>query len=384
MFLSFRPRFLAFLAVVFLSFLPCGARAEGLKPLPELSKDFDLAGYAAKTDSITKSFDDIPLLGFTVSLPKNWVERSVLGQQYGELIRYEGPVYGDVRPYFSVKRLQIGRENTARLELVTYLLRQGYVLRSMREIDDRHIEAMYVIYDQSGGSDFAVRVVGRIAGPEMDLAEYAIPVAAWDDQLDEQTFAIRSFKFLKDSDAPIEKSVLRVYYDTFQFEYPASWIFGSEEAPADNRATISLINQGELETRIGDFRLTVLSSTSLKDHANRQFYPINIPDQIKAIRKKYEERGFVIGERIESRKVALGFKASFNAVDVYRVSQIKTKYQTNEKPPQTDELWLGVFASAAPDHRVYIAELFTPMREHDLYAWALNTRAFELIVKTIK
>jgi len=376
------PLLFALVLGLFLAFSPV-LRAEELKPLPELSREFDLAGYAASTDTIKKEFDGIPTLGFEISLPKTWVERSTLGQEYGEMNRYDGPAFGDVRPYFSLKRFQVKRENTARLELIAYLLKQGYVLRSMKEIDDRNVEAMYVVVDDKNDS-YAVRTKMRIAGSDMQLAEYAVPVNAFDSQVDQQTFSLSSFKFLKDSEATIEKRVERTYLKALRFNYPASWVFEGEEALTDNRVSIRFSNPGENDIKSGVFRMTLISEGSLKDEiAKPQFKP-DIPEMLKAIRKQYEDQGYVIGKLSETRKPELNIPASFGVLDIYELHQKLTKFDTTEKTPASHELWLAVFSVDKPVQKTYIAEMFTPSRTQDIYLWSINSRAFQIILKSIQ
>ncbi|MBU6235622.1 MAG: hypothetical protein KGQ41_07235 [Alphaproteobacteria bacterium] len=375
-------RILTLVAAFLLAFTPV-ARAEGLSPLPELSAQFDLNGYAANTDTITKEFPDIPNVAFELSLPKTWIERSALGQSYGELIRYEGPAVGDVRPYFSFKRIALKRENTAAHELVSYLLKQAYVLRSIHEIDDRNVEALYVLVNEAG-DDFAVRAKIRIVGPDMLMAEYGVPIRGFDRMRDEQTFAVRSFKYLKDSKDTIEKRVERTYFRALRFYYPASWVFDKEESSAENRVRLTLVNKGDNGEEVGKIKITLLSTASLKDDEGKKVFNVDVSGELKDIRKRYEDAKYVFGPTIENRKPDLNLPTSFATLNAYQM-QVKTgQYDTDALASAHNEVWLTVFRTSGPLDRTYVVEMLTPSRSENLYMWSVNTRTYELILKSIQ
>lgn len=354
-----------------------------LEPLPELSKTFDLNAYAATTDTVKKEFPDIPNVAFEVSLPKSWPERIAMGQQYGEIARYDGPAYGDVRPYFSFKRIAVNRENSAKNELIAFMLRQNYILKSIKEIDDRNVEALYVMADPQTGDSFYIRSLMRIVGSDMLMAEYALPMQVWDKRKDEQTFAIRSFKFLKDSNDTIEKRIERAYFDQMRFHYPASWIFEGEDAPADNRVSIRLVsNEGGAES--GRIRIGMISPRSLKDKEDKRDYTVDMPGLLKELKAFYENKGYEISESIESTKPDLNMKTAFAVTDVYNLSRRVTNYETDKKQPVSHELWVTVFRGGGNFPKTYIIELLTPARTQDIYLWSVNTRAYKIIMKSMQ
>lgn len=381
MFPTNRPFFLP--ALLFGFFLSIGVcRADTLQPLPELSRGFNLSTYAGTTDSIKKDLPDVPDIAFEISLPKNWIERSALGQSYGEIVRYDGPPLGDTRPYFSLKRLQMKRENSARLELIAYMLKQGYVLRSLKEIDDRNVEALYVVTDKT--DSFAVRTIGRIIGPALVLAEYGLPLQAWDYLRDEQTFAIRSFKFLKDSAEHIEQRLERSYFKALHFSYPASWGFVSETAPQDNIVHVTIANMGDGGLEVGRMRLTLVSPRSLKDEGNETDFPVDVTAMLKDIRKSYEDREYVFGRTLETRKPDLHLQTGLAMLETYELRRRLSQYEAADHAPVTHELWLAVFRTIQEPVKTYVVELFTPSRGQDIYLWSINSRAFEIVLKSIQ
>ena len=357
--------------------------AQPLEPLPELSKTFDLNAYATQTDTVKKEFPDIPNVVFEISLPKSWPERIGMGQAYGEIARYDGPVYGDVRPYFSFKRVAMMRENSAKNELISFLLRQNYILKGIKEIDDRNVEAMYVMSDAISGDSFVVRTVMRVVGSDMLLAEYALPINAWEKRKDEQTFAIRSFKFLKDSGDTVEKRLNRTYYNQLRFHYPASWIFEGEDVPADNRVTSRMVtNENGMEA--GRIRLSMVGPRSLKDEQDKRAYPVDLPGLLKEMKKFYEDKGYIISPSIESTTPDLNMKPAFAVTDIYNLSRRTSNYESDRKEPVTHELWVTVFRGPGYFPKTYIAELLTPARDQDLYMWSVNTRAYKIMLKSIQ
>jgi len=362
--------------------MPAGAQE--LKPLPDLDAGFDLALYAGQTDTVSRTYEDLPHVGFEVSLPKTWIERATLGQDFGELTRFDGPAIGDVRPYFSFKRQQVTRENSARNELIAWLLRSGYTLRGFREIDDKNVEALYVMQDNQGDS-YAVRCMARIEGPTMQMAEYAVPLKAYNAMRNEQVFAIKSFKFAGSSDTPIEKRIERVYRQSVRFYYPASWLFESEQAVAPNQVVLTLANPNNAGGKQGAIRFALYSAESMVDTAGgNTVYPVDVPALLKDVRTRYVEQRMDISAAIERRKPDLNLPVKFSAMEIYDVGTRISDYDTVEKPKPTQELWLAVFQTGEETPRTFIIELLTPARAQDMYLWSINTRAFEIILKSIQ
>lgn len=375
---------LSLLVLGFSAFLAtASAYASGLVPLPELSPSFNLSAYAGGTDMVHKEFPEIEGTAFEMALPKTWTERITVGQTFGEIARFDGPAFGDVRPYFSLKRIAVQHEIATRLELMSYLLKQGFVLRSLKELDDRNIEALYVIIDEKGDS-YVVRARGRMIGSSLVLAEYALPSDVWDRLRDEQTFAMRSFKFLKEIPAPIEGRIERTYFKALKFFYPSSWTFVKEEAPTDNMVTVRLGTTNETGLEGGRINLSVYAQKSLKNDADARVYPADVPAALKALRKAYEDKGYIVGKSIEQKKPDINLNATFSALDVYELRQRTTLYETDKEAPLSHELWIAVFQVKGIQPKTYVVEMFTPARMQDLHQWATNTRAFEIILKSMQ
>jgi hypothetical protein len=247
-------------------------------------------------------------------------------------------------------------------------------------IDDRNVEAMYVMIDDSGDS-YVVYARVRIMGHDMLVAEYGMPVRAWAKHKSQQIFAMRSFKFLKDSNTTIEERVERKYFESVQLFYPKSWLFLGEEVPQDNQIIIGLGVLNKTKTDAGRIRIAVIGEKSLKDARDPRIFVVDAPAYLRDLRATYENKGFVIGESIDSGKPDLNLPVTFSARDVYELRRKGTQYDTDKVEPITDELWVAVFKSG---NKTYVAELFTPSRKQNIYQWAVNTRAFEIILKSIQ
>lgn len=362
---------------------PVLAQDGGLRPLPQLTQEFDLTGYASQTDTISRTSDAIPYVSFKVSLPKNWTERTALGQSFGELYRFDGPAFGDVRPYFSLQREQMRRENTAKGELIAHMLKSGYVLRGLNEIDDRNVDAFYVKYSPNGDS-FAVRARARVMGDSLVVAEYALPVHAFGDAADTQTFAMQSFEFLKDNDAPVERWIPRRYGPSVSFSYPASWRFVGEETDEVNQVRINLENQGSEGVVSGSIKLNVYSSRNLMLPESRERFEVDVPAILRGIKPRYEAERLVIGKHLETKVPKLDVPVKFSSLDVYPVRPRLTDYQTDRTPSANQELWVAMLQTDEAVPRTILVEMLTPAREHNVYVWGVNARAFEMILKSIK
>lgn len=376
-------RFLASFAVMSCLLGPVFAQDGALRPLPELSQNFDLQAYASQTETITKRAENLGNISFQISLPNTWVERTALGQDYGELFRFTGPAFGDVRPYFSFRREQMKRENTAKGELVAHMLKSGYVLRGLKEIDARNVEAFYVKLDSNRDS-YAIRARVRVQGDSLLMAEYAVPVHAFDVAADAQTYAIESFEFLSDSDAPVERRVRRIYHEVLKFSYPASWQFENEEVLGDNAALFELYNPGLHNMRNGVIRIQLYSGRHLSLPESRQRYPVSVPDLLRDIRARYEAERLIIGPNLENKQPDLGVKTKYASLDVYPVRRRVTDYETLRQEAVSQELWVALFQTDEQFPRTFLVEMITPAREQNVYVWSVNTRAFDLILQSIE
>lgn len=356
-----------------------------LKELPEVQK-LSAEDFVKGTDVVDKDFEKERYLSLSFQIDKTWKETEFstlrntesFGRLAGTLVHYRGELIGDVHPYFQVIAEEIPREISAKNWLVTYVLDQGYTLRSLKEISEDKFEAMYVV--TQGRDAFVVRSIGKKFGPRMIFAEYGVPTRAWERFMDYQTLTIKSFEVKGRDKAPIEKRSYYNYLQAIEFSYPKSWRIEKETSKEGNKLSVELISAREKQAVEGIISVDVFSTRSVKDLDDITIFSFDPLEEIKKVRARFDT-SFKIEELLEKKTYALPEKVSYQVTDVYAVESIKNKYDTFEDGEDTHELWFSVFAY---NNKYYVLTLVTPARTQNLYQWAVNSETFKELIESIQ
>jgi len=225
----------------------------------------------------------------------------------------------------------------------------------------------------------------RVNGNSMLIGEYAIPVPAWDIMRDQQTFPMNSFKFLTDGQGQlIEQRIDYSFASAIRFHYPQSWVVQKQENAQANRLLVQLANPATAGTQMGLMNVTVLSTASLSNPLDQTSYAVDVPAEVAALRGRYAAMGYTLEPAREQTKLALTLKTDLAMREVYDMRPRLSEYETFRKADVTHELWVAFMRTTETPQKTILVELMTPSRDKDFYLWAVNTRAFDILLQSLR
>lgn len=365
--------------------------AQELKPLYVPSEDgLALEAYAKRSQAITQKFDEDAYLSFSVDLPQNWTARPLISLKnfsrsnrlHGDLARFEGVAYGDMRSHFRVRSVELPREISAKNWLITYLLEKGYTLYSLNTAEDgRSFDAMYIVFSGDKGESQIVRSRAYVSGPRIVLGEYVMPRGLWERERDQQAYAVGSFEIKAEDQQWIEPREYFSYLEAIEFEYPDSWGIVNKDDGALNVLHVNLGNMDMTRVSEGEIALSVASNRSIKDFTSQEDFEIDLMGLVKKLQESILAKGYTLDSKMGNRTLDLDHDFKVQRTEIYPLRPILTEYEKGEKPPITHELWLSILVEPG---RAVVSTLLTPARGEDLYSWAVNSRAYEQILKTVQ
>lgn len=366
------------------------ASADELKPLYAPEDVAALESYAKRSETVSQSFDEDEYLTFNVDLPQNWVSRQLAslknfsrrGRLHGDLARFDGRSVGDLRSHFRVRSVELPREISAKNWLMTYLLSNGYTLYSLQVNEDGSgFDAMYVIFSGTQGQGFIIRTRGIISGPRIILGEYVMPTGLWQQERDQQAFVVGSFSVEAEDQDWIEDKEFFTYLEALEFDYPNSWAITDRDDNAQNTLHVILDNNVFSRVSEGEIAISTSSTQSIKDFTSVESFDIDLPALVKRARDRIADKGYVIEGKSANRTLLLDHAFKLQRTEVYPLRPVVSEYDSGRQANVSHELWMTVLVN---DGRVIVSTLLTPSRDQDLYSWAVNARAYERIVGSIR
>ena len=366
--------------------MACG---QSLKPLHQPQDPLLLESYAKRSQAISVDLEEDKYLSFSVDLPNNWVQRPFISLKnfsrrnrlHGDLSVFDGVASGDMRSVFQVRSIELPREISATNWLMTYLISSGYTLYGLEEgADGRHFEAMYVRFEGDQKQGFVIRAKGVISGPRLVLGEYVMPTGLWEQEKDQQAFAVGSFKIQANDQDWIEDKDYFTYLEALEFEYPNSWHVAEKNDQAQNILKVSLKNSDLTRVSEGEMRIVVASETSIKDFTSLEKFDIDLPPLVAEARELVEAQGYNIDPKKGGRNIPVSPDFPVSRTEIYPLRPRLTNYESDKQAAISHELWLSLMIR---DGRAVISTLLTPARDQDLYSWAVNTRAYERVLGSL-
>jgi len=245
-----------------------------------------------------------------------------------------------------------------------YALRSGYTLQSVEKINEKRVEALYIVFVDD--TSYVIRTVAEINGPRMIMVSYHMPEMFWNKERAIQEKVIDSFELVSPEDKRIEVLSSYAFLDMFRFDYPSSWKLLSPNLDSVDSMDATLINVNRDETLSGEISIHAISTE----------LDTTLAQEVGYVREQITERGFDIDGLLGSiDNYEINDFLFFSRVEVYEAPPRKGKLFKDH------ELWLAVMAE---DRYYYIVTLLTPARNKEFPSWARNIAAFETVVETVR
>lgn len=386
---SIKPLAVALVALVCLSPLaPSPARAQSF----DVSKIKTIPSYAAEMsdkqfEETTKQIEENPkgdrYLQFTARVPKKWVrigermdddtgnlvdkdetEDTQLSRRLlGRIVKYYGVENFEASSRFEIQALELDHEITARNWFLSHILSNGYTLQGLKEVNNRRVEALYVLVEKS--IPYVVRTAAIINGPRMVLISYYCPEGEWKKERAMQERVINSFTFGTPENTRLEIERTYAFLDLLRFDYPASWRLIAPNISSIEGMNAKLLNTNDSNMLLGEINIRVVSTES----------ETSLPQEVGYLKEDIRKIGLEVGDLIETPS-KYNFKphVGFARVEVYQA-------KADSKRIQDHEYWLAIMSE---DRFYYIVSMVTPSRDADFYNWARNTEAFQIVIESMR
>ena len=377
--------------ILFLSF-PVVAQ-DKLEKLPEVHA-LDINTFVSNAQKIEKTYEDNASLNFSIEIPKNFIvvdddklkNKIENDRLYGEIFNAYGPAIQDVRPYVSVRSIELDRLISAKNWFVSMVLKMGHTLRSIEnDVLGNNFEAFYIRLDNQGRTEI-VRGRGFRHENRLVMVEYIIPTLLWQSDRDIQIFAIKSFEFLNKYEviAP-EKITKYSYLDSLYTEFPQSWRFEANIGETINRVDFNLKATDINKFIFATADATIVNSKSLKDRLDKRVYPVGLPDIIKARQDQISEKGYEAGDVLERPEIKVGFDTTLNVTEVYPLKKKKSdNYVAYNENPTVREFWMTVIRTPNDNGKNYVFSMIMPPRATDIEKWALSVATYKHMIETLR
>lgn len=319
--------------------------------------------------------NDIPFgnrsLAFSVMLPKTWGVDSSLKVANGELTPaalkplaiFRGMSGDEAYAYLQIQAMLLTREISAASWLQAWALSEGYTVRETRELSPLFVDALLEFFIDE--TPFTMRAAVKLDGNRLFLVKAFVPSVAYAAM--EQTFGlmVASFELAQPGPTPHIESRAHLHLaGRLRLQHPMSWRPRVLTDLPDGRAAVDLYQiddadalQGLLRIKLAEKRVVPSSSTMLA-----------------SAQAELAEADVTLEEEIHNGPIE-------SPVELYKSGQLVIYLASINGSPTPQEVWIYLFETST--HFVAMT-LLTPSREAQYYPWAINKRAFELVLDSIK
>jgi len=332
----------------------------------------DDAGFAAST----KRYHAIPLndpkLEFDISLPTDWtVERvaksptATANERIPEdVARFKSPMMGTQQASVTVQYLRLERGMTAENWLKEHAALNGYALEgpvSAKNETGAEISFLSV----ADGKTFHTRMAVRLNSNAVMLARFDMPAALKESLSFLQKKSIDSFRLTVPSDDPAEPQKSFTLADALKFYHPQSWTVNYPDLRTTDSMSVQLHNEDAAKKLNGLIRFAAV----------RRHRETSLSKEIERMKKYFDEDLGIVFKKMSSFGDAPNTgRFAFARQEIYRVSSKKQALSDQE-------LRIVILG----DEKWYVfVFLLTPSERESLPLWAVNTFAFDNILKSIR
>jgi hypothetical protein len=328
-------------------------------------------------------YDD-PQLEYEIMIPKDWVSEETpqmtdangpSRQLMGDIARYRSPVISTMQAILTIQSVKLDHEISAESWLKNYILSNKYNLQeAVVPVNDRKAGANFIATGLDGSSSY-IYITVQFNGNNAVIVRLESPLALKGVLDFARNRIVDSFRFILETDHPIEGLKSFSFSNALRFRYPQSLTLNHVDVGDTRHMSMQLYNiamQGMVNSRRqsvaqiqGYFRFIVVKrtpETNLKKET----------DDIKSFIDKYLSLEFK--KLVESKKAPVSKRFIFSRYEVYQVSQKKG----NTVPQELKFVALG-------DKNWYVfGVLLSPSENENPDAWAIDNQDFNMMLRDFR
>lgn len=356
-------------------------RKKEAPPAPENQYPIqDEESFQKRTKSYHKTPFNDPKLEFDILLPRDWkadafaqktdlpdTSRKILG----DVAYFKSPMINTQQVTVTVKSLNLDHQITAENWLKQYVFMNGYAIQGDVIPVNEKRAAVYFISNSDGKSSYNYAVVQINLNVAM-LAQFDVPLGIKDQMAFVQKRVIDSFRLILETDNPVEPQKTFTLADALKINYPQSWTLHQPDFKDTSHMSVQIHNENPVSKKVeGLIRFVAVRRTN----------DTNLLKEVEKLKEYFNNfLGVNIKKMESSGPISVYDRFLFSRYENYLVEPNKN-YLTDQRRSQDKEVHLVVLG----DKNWYIfVFLYTPSDQGDFSAWAHNTAAFDLIVKSLK
>jgi len=263
--------------------------------------------------------------------------------------------------YLVLQGIRLMREITAASWLRLYTMNAGYQLLGIKPLSPYFADSLIALSIE--GVTFTGRFAVMIYGCDLLFLLAIVPENEYENYAEKFGTSVGYFD-VKGNPAreTIEQRVEYTLDNVVTFTYPQSWQAKKVNNPPPGKGAIDLLAIDKFGIAQGIIRVkTVSKSLSLP-----------MEQHLKDTLAEFSEAGISMGTAIVDKILTVA-KERFSSI-------LLRTYEGTMSNGMRHELWLSV---TEDDSHYVITTLLTPERTEDFLTWAVNQRAYEIVIETM-
>ena len=313
-----------------------------------------------------------PSLGFRTMVLKDWKHDVVTAEtpdlnavHLKPLGVFFGQPEGGSAPYIQVQAILLRKSITAANWLRWIALSTDRHLLQLVELSP--VFADTLVEFAVDGVPFKGRAAARIDRNRVFYVFAFGPAAVYRDYAETFGVAVSSFKLLDvDPSANIESLQPMNGPGSLRFAYPASWRPLVKDQVPPGRQAVDLYNFDDEDNLNGLIRLKSLEKGRGDDSDTL----------LRTLKEEFSEAGLSLGTQLHVASMPIeesGVDRFINGRYLFFAASIR-------ETGLAQELWASLFED---ESFYYGVALLTPAKENQFYVWAINSRAYQLILGSL-
>lgn len=341
-----------------------------------MERNYFPTGETLSKDEVKRQFDliketpfDNEKLAYKILMPKGWVGETILApskdlntEKLKPLGIYKGPDKGGANPFVQIQAIQLTREITAANWLRHYAMVTDRKMIAIKPLSV-HFADCVMEYTIDGA-----KFIGRATALINSNRLFFLLTLALADLYEEyeETFGVCIVSFGLQNlsrDQSIEKHLPYELKGIVRFRYPESWKYREITETPEGKEAVDLFNFDPDNNICGKIRVKSVEKR----------VSTGVDSQIEDTLEEYREANITPGELVEVVNVEIGAERFESAI----VNVYKGEIEGNDI---LQEMWIAVIED--PQY-YFVVTLLTPFREQLFFYWAINRRAFDIILENL-
>lgn len=259
--------------------------------------------------------------------------------------------------------IRLTRELSAAHWLRNYALQAAQEVEALNELSPLFADALMTFELEK--VPHTQRCIARIDGDKLFFVQTFVPSDAYSDVADQLGLVVASFDLQFASGvSQVEARAFALLDGRMRIQHPSSWRPRPIENLPAGKAALDLYQVDDAGTLTGLMRIKL---------AEKRLTP-SLSVMLQDAFEELTEAGILPQQELSNQRIE-------NEVELYKSGQLIVYSAELREGSSPQEIWIYIFETAAQFNALW---LITPARQSNFYAWAVNKRALELVISSIR